>query len=265
MNDRLSGAGHEIVAALRATNVNLWHPGRAKRILTAVRKWTFDAPGGLPKRSLVDIIPGVELTRSGAAAANRHFFDLPYAERFLLDVLIRNRSVRTAFEFGTFRGATTRLMAEAIGAGGEVHTIDLPAGPGSTIAETLIGQDLQQISSTTAARVVVHREDTATFDFEQYRNTFDIVFVDASHKYADVMRDSRAALSIVRPGGIVVWDDYHAGEPGVVRALHELAVEVPIVNVRWSRLALLVGDADRPNQTSSSKGLRAPRDYPPAQ
>ena len=54
-----------------------------------------------------------------------------------------------------------------------------------------------------------------------------------------VLRDSRDALRIVRPGGLIVWDDYQAEEPGVVRALHELAADLAIVNVRWTRLAVL--------------------------
>ena len=36
---------------------------------------------------------------------------------------------------------------------------------------------------------------------------FDIVFVDGSHYYADVLKDLQIARSLVRPGGLIVGDD----------------------------------------------------------
>ena len=235
------GALREAIGTLRATVTSLRCPGRGLRVLDAARGWRFAAPGGLPRAALVDIFDGIESTRSEATPANRHFFDLPYAERFVLDLLVRHSAAQRVFEFGTFRGSTTKLLAEAVGPGGEVHTIDLPVGRGAAAHQELIGEELDDLDAADRAAmsdIVVHRADTRTFDFERFRDGFDLVFVDASHKYADVMTDSRNAFRIVRPGGVVVWDDYHAGEPGVVRALCDLAEELPLVNVRWTRLAV---------------------------
>lgn len=37
---------------------------------------------------------------------------------------------------------------------------------------------------------------------------FDIIFIDGSHAYADVVIDSQYAWRLLKPGGALVWDDY---------------------------------------------------------
>jgi len=37
---------------------------------------------------------------------------------------------------------------------------------------------------------------------------FDLAYIDGGHRYDDVMADSLAAWQMLRPDGIVIWDDY---------------------------------------------------------
>ena len=230
-------AWYEATTFAKATVSNLRQPDRKRRVHRALRQWSFTADG-LPRAPLAELFTDIEHVRSGATPANRHFYELPYAERFVLDALIRHLEARSIFEFGTFRGMTTRLLAETVGPGGVIHTIDLPRPAGTPASDDPVGVELRALTGD-VAEVVEHRCDTADFDFSPLAARFDLVFVDASHRYDDVLRDSRDALRIVRPGGLIVWDDYQAEEPGVVRALHELAADLAIVNVRWTRLAVL--------------------------
>ena len=41
--------------------------------------------------------------------------------------------------------------------------------------------------------------------------SFDIVYIDGDHQYDAVMSDSREALRLVSPGGVIGWDDCHLG------------------------------------------------------
>jgi hypothetical protein len=59
-------------------------------------------------------------------AASRHAWSLGAAEQLSLQVLIRTRDCRTAFEIGTFNGGSTRLLAETLPQDGRVWTLDLP-------------------------------------------------------------------------------------------------------------------------------------------
>jgi SAM-dependent methyltransferase len=57
---------------------------------------------------------------------------------------------------------------------------------------------------------------------------FDLIYVDAGHEYADVARDAAVAVRKMKPGGLLIFNDYimvdhHYGTPyGVVRAVNEL-------------------------------------------
>ncbi len=63
--------------------------------------------------------------------------------------------------------------------------------------------------------------DSAAFDYSPYRNSCSLIFVDGSHAYDYALSDTRAALEMVEPGGIVVWHDYGIWK-GVTEALEEL-------------------------------------------
>lgn len=67
----------------------------------------------------------------------------------------------------------------------------------------------------------------------------DAVFVDGDHGRQVVLHDSALALAIVRPGGIIVWHDYHAlGTVAVAQVLDELPLfDPPIMHVEGTWLA----------------------------
>lgn len=46
-----------------------------------------------------------------------------------------------------------------------------------------------------------------------YRGAIDFVYVDGSHEAPDVLLDSVLALEFLKPGGVLIWDDYewHGG------------------------------------------------------
>lgn len=54
---------------------------------------------------------------------------------------------------------------------------------------------------------------------------FDVVFVDGSHAYADVVIDSQFGWRLLKPGGVLIWDDYlwRRGDHG--RLVPKLAID----------------------------------------
>jgi predicted O-methyltransferase YrrM len=42
----------------------------------------------------------------------------------------------------------------------------------------------------------------------EQKQTFDLIFIDGSHHYDDVIADSNSAWACLEPGGYLVWDDY---------------------------------------------------------
>ncbi len=71
---------------------------------------------------------------------------------------------------------------------------------------------------------------------------FDFVYVDGSHQYADVLGDSFAGFDALKPGGIMIFDDYlmspYDGKsdcpaPAINRLLYERRGRYELVAVYW--------------------------------
>lgn len=53
--------------------------------------------------------------------------------------------------------------------------------------------------------------------------SLDLVHVDAGHEYESVLADLKRFWTLLRPGGVLIGDDYHRGWPEVVRAADDFA------------------------------------------
>lgn len=120
-----------------------------------------------------------------------------------------------------------------------METVDLPAD--EMVWEPWVAEviGLAFEGPEYAGRIKQHRVNTRKLDYGALDGPYDLVFVDASHEYEDVLHDSRRALEMVSPGGLIIWDDYQPAVPGVVRALNEmLEGGCPIVRIASTRLAV---------------------------
>jgi len=138
------------------------------------------------------------------------------------------------FEIGTFDGRTTLNLALNSPQNCRVHTLDLPPelatrfdlaeGERHLVEKPKPGTRYEKHRASKPGSVgKIHQwlGDSATFNFEPYASTCSLVFVDGSHAYDYALSDSRAAMSMVRPGGVVIWHDYGIWE-GVTQALGDL-------------------------------------------
>ena len=183
---------------------------------------------------LAALFPGTAHRAVPVDVSVDHHFSLPYGERAVLSALVAHLQPRVVFEFGTFTGATTRMIADLLPATSTIHTIDLPD---EQMTWPVGGQDFRDRAEY-ADRIVMHRCSTRSFDFTPFGSAVDFVFVDATHDYDHVLHDSRRALEMVSGDGVVVWDDYQARTIGVVDALNELSREVQLVRVAYTRLVV---------------------------
>lgn len=51
----------------------------------------------------------------------------------------------------------------------------------------------------------------------------DLKHVDAGHEYPDVMEDLQLWWQVLRPGGVLIGDDYVEVRPGVMKGAEEFA------------------------------------------
>lgn len=178
------------------------------------------------------------LSSLGQRAHSINYAAANLLERLALGRLVQTSGAMRIFEIGTFRGVTAVSMAQNAPAGATIWTLDLP--PDMTAkdvahtvyasanrsgfhrmveqgAEREVGAAIKDYRG--AATIEQLHGDSMTFDFSAYA-PIDLFFVDGCHDYEHARRDTEAALSCTRPGGLIVWHDYTWST--VERAANEL-------------------------------------------
>lgn len=229
----------KVTAAVRALPMLLASHRRLSYLRSVAQHCIELNEAQMPARYLVDLWPEVRGVRSQVQMNIGHIAELPYGERAILDTLVRLQAPRTLFEFGTFTGATTTLLADAAPQDATIHTLDLPAGAygSNTGLAAMIGREFRD-QPAHAGRIILHRGDSKTFDFTPFEGSVDFIYVDAGHRYDDVLRDSKNAFKMLARGGMIVWDDYQPSHLGVIQVLNRLSERVDLVRIAHSRLVI---------------------------
>jgi SAM-dependent methyltransferase len=136
-------------------------------------------------------------------------------------------NARTMAEVGVWKGRATKALAS--NTRGTLYAIDTWAGvpddpkqaeyygdQGEDAYREFLANLAPEIELGTVIPMRSSSTDAAaTFEPE----TFDLVFVDADHRYEAVRDDLEAWWPLVRRGGVLAGHDYHW--PGVAKAVHE--------------------------------------------
>lgn len=160
-------------------------------------------------------------------------------ELLVISQFVALRRPLRIFEIGTFDGRTALNMAANMPEGGQVFTLDLPPeGLANTVHQVARG-DIHYITksesgarfkrSAYAGKIQQLLGDSAAFDYGPYWGTMDLVFVDGSHSYDYVKKDTETALKLLKPeGGLILWHDYGSPHwPDLTRAMNDLYREEP--------------------------------------
>jgi predicted O-methyltransferase YrrM len=210
----------------------------------------------LPERDILALLPLAETTDLGLMALQRrkHLWQMPLDELAILSLLARGTKPAAIFEIGTFTGASTLALLAGSLQQARVTTLDwnphrfLPPEQAKIWPKYDSGELFAGLPQ--AAQIQQLYGDSTTFDFSPYERQFDLVFIDGAHDYPHVSRDTQNALTLLRPGGSIVWHDYRWGPDapeciGVTDCVHELAdAGFACVQVAGTRFATLLSIAD---------------------
>ncbi len=207
----------------------------------------------LPARPLGALFAGIERMEVAAPvsqAGRRDDWVMPLNELLILAAICKHAQPQRVFEIGTYTGVSTLFMALNAPDEAEVFTLDLDPAARDTHRHGLgvggfpafeVGGAYQ--GTPAAARVRQLYGPSATYDYSAFEHTIDLVLVDADHTYEFVKQDTATAFRLLRPGGIIVWDDYlwDARYPeceGVTRCVNEVAEGRSVFRIDGSRLAI---------------------------
>jgi hypothetical protein len=188
----------------------------------------------LPARCLSDfatesvLLPGTKDLEHGQ--------DAPLADLVFLLQLIRKLKPKSILEVGTYRAKTTFAFAQNA-SDAKIVSYDI-ARIESPYRDFLESNSLHELRIDNFSKnTQVHSEPA-----------FDFIFIDAGHRFDEVLSDSRICFQIVSEKGCIVWHDYRTNEflnPGleVPEALDVLQRERPIYAVPGTTCALWSGNS----------------------
>jgi predicted O-methyltransferase YrrM len=139
-----------------------------------------------------------------------------------LRLLLHSTEAVKALEIGAFDGVSANLMLDLLFTNplSEVHAID-PWLPDPATPE-LCSATRDQFDEN--CRIGGHEDRIKVYEGfsvdvlawmiagEGYWESFDFVYVDGSHLARDVLMDAALAWNLLKPGGVISFDDYEWGD-----------------------------------------------------
>jgi protein-L-isoaspartate O-methyltransferase len=140
---------------------------------------------------------------------------------------------KRVLEVGSYRGYTTKLLAEHTPPDAKIVAFDREERHGEAYRDTPLAAKIER-------RVGTVSPDAFAVDSP---GTYNLIFLDADHTYEAVKYDTEVLLPLLAPNGVFVWHDYanwgrFSKKNGVPEALHEFAQSRPIASVGGSWLAV---------------------------
>lgn len=141
-------------------------------------------------------------------------------EQILLIKLMRITNASYVFEFGTYKGLTTRILLDNLPEknieGPRVYTLDLLGldgvkfqGDDDKVALESIGHYRKYLESDRRDLVIQLYQDSITFDCSDYISKFQLIFIDGNHELSYVKKDTENALKMMsEEPSCVAWHDY---------------------------------------------------------
>jgi predicted O-methyltransferase YrrM len=239
---------------------NLRHP----QFVRQVAKVSLAADGAPPPAvstepplvEFLDAYPEAAGTTVSMGEVTYKVWNMDPMERFCVAAIAGLHGPKRIFEFGTFDGATTLLLARAVPSA-EVFTLDLP--PETFVAPEAFGYPRSPenfesphdevghefLGTQQSDRITQLFGDSRTFDYSDYVGRMDLVLVDAGHGYEEASADTENALRLAGPSGVVIWDDYIPMWPGVIQAVNEAAARHDFRVIRLRGTGLAIRDPSR--------------------
>jgi hypothetical protein len=183
-------------------------------------------------------------------------------ESMLLIKLLRIVVPKFIFEFGTYRGETTRLLLENLPdsecdvESERIYTLDLPdidnvvfQGSDKIIAEKALGFSRKYLTSTKSNLVKQIFQDSMKFEPEDFlHNKFQYIFIDANHEVSYVKKDTENATKMLADApSCIIWHDYGNPEfPELTQYLDELSNSMELYHVENTMLVFYLLGKDVP-------------------
>ncbi len=200
----------------------------------------------IPLKDLYQIIPNDSRIPVTFIDYQYIYGNVPIEELVVLAKIVRFFKPKKILEIGTYLGNTTLQLAANSKA--KIFTLDLPPQVSQKKApyEILDPQldvypsnpGIKFKKSSYSSRIKQLYGNSIKYNFSKFKGKIDLVFVDGSHHYKYIRKDSINAIQLLSPHGIIIWHDYSSYAPDVIRVLNDLGRKLPLIHLKNTRLIL---------------------------
>ena len=209
--------------------------------------------GRIRPLQLPQLFPGIERQAVEIGVIDPDTKHPNHVDMLYVCAIVRHLRAKRVFEFGTYLGRTTYHLALSDGVE-QVFTLDLD--PSGDYPKGLkIGRAVKAVherglqghffhGTPVAGRVVQLHGDSRTFDYAPFAASMDLVFVDGGHTYDLVVNDTKHALDVLKPGGVIVWHDFAPKGKDVTAFAREFSRERPLFWIEDTSLLVYADGVD---------------------
>lgn len=179
-------------------------------LLPRLRRAQYSLSCKLPYIQPQEILEGYADLKLELPLVSTHWETATLFDHTFIASLVQVLQPKTCFEIGTSLGLVTTTIAANSPEFTQIHTLDLSN-------EERIGSFFR--SRPEARKIHQHFGPSGQFDYRSIDGPVDFMFIDGSHEFEDVCRDSENAFRVLSRRGVLVWHDVSPYFPGVMKAL----------------------------------------------
>lgn len=162
-------------------------------------------------KDLVSVFPSGDFESTVTVKSDLMNGSSPVNDYYFLCLLAKALNIKAYFEIGTWVGISAANISGNTSADTKIYTLDIPHDH-PEIKIFNIPPEIFGYYSKSCANVTHLKADSMYFDFSEYQNKMDLVFVDGNHSFDYVVSDSRNALTLLRDDkSVLTWHDYILG------------------------------------------------------
>jgi predicted O-methyltransferase YrrM len=172
-------------------------------------------------------------------------------ESLLLIKLVRVIEPKYLFEFGTYKGLTTRLLLANLPPRSDlsderIYTLDLPTldnvhfkGTDVNLAREALGFERKYLGEKNSHLVKQILRDSMVFDGAEYPERFQFIFIDGNHDVSYARKDTENSFKMFsKEKGCIIWHDYgHPEFAELTQYIEDLGKQMDVYHVEHTKMA----------------------------